>query len=108
NAVTYTPEGSEIIITATTEKKENTEKLILTIEDSGPGFPADEVEKVFEKFYRLKNSATGGTGLGLSIVKGFVEAHNGTIQLSNSIKGGACFRIQLPVETSYINNLNNE
>jgi len=78
------------------------EKLILTVEDNGPGFPKNEIENVFEKFYRLKNSATGGTGLGLSIVKGFIEAHNGTIKLTNIQAGGARFTIEIPAETSYI------
>ena len=87
-------------------KKENN-YLSLILEDRGPGFPQDELEKVFDKFYRLKNSKTGGTGLGLSIVKGFVEAHNGTIVLEN-VPHGARFSIEIPAETSYINNLKNE
>jgi two-component system sensor histidine kinase KdpD len=55
----------------------------------------------------LNNSKTGGTGLGLSIVKGFVEAHNGTVVLEN-VPHGARFTIEIPAETSYINNLKNE
>ena len=47
-------------------------------------------------------------GLGLSIVKGFVEAHNGKIKLENVSDGGAKFTIEIPAETSYINNLKNE
>ena len=62
----------------------------------------------FDKFYRLPNSKTGGTGLGLSIVKGFVEAHNGTIELKNNEPQGAVFLISIPAETSYINSLKNE
>lgn len=123
NASLYTPEYSDIFITI----KNNTEKLYqletsstehseikkeksslsISIEDRGPGFPAGELEKVFDKFYRLDNSRTGGTGLGLSIVKGFVEAHNGTIILEN-VPHGARFTIEIPAETSYINNLKNE
>jgi two-component system sensor histidine kinase KdpD len=78
------------------------------VEDSGNGFPENEIDKVFDKFYRLKNSNTGGTGLGLSIVKGFVEAQNGTIKLENLEEGGARFTIEIPAETSYLNNLKNE
>jgi two-component system sensor histidine kinase KdpD len=63
---------------------------------------------VFDKFYRSPNTKAGGTGLGLSIVKGFVEAHNGTIALKNNLPNGAIFTIQIPAETSYINNLKNE
>ncbi len=75
NAVIYTPANSRIIIKADCIK----DTCIIIVEDNGKGFPANEREKVFEKFYRLKYSKTGGTGLGLSIAKGFVEAHSGTI-----------------------------
>lgn len=104
NAVNYTPSASTIIINA----KEDNDHLILEIIDNGNGFPQDKIDKVFEKFYRLPNSKTGGTGLGLSIAKGFVEAHNGTIELKNNPKGGACFTIRIPCETSYLKNLKNE
>jgi two-component system sensor histidine kinase KdpD len=74
--------------------------LLLEISDNGKGFPPSEVENVFTKFYRLKNSKTGGIGLGLSIAKGFVEAHKGKIELSNLSTGGAKFIIRIPAETS--------
>jgi two-component system sensor histidine kinase KdpD len=70
----------------------------LIVEDNGPGFPEEEIVQVFDKFYRLKNTHTGGTGLGLSIVKGFVEAHNGTVVLRNGQPGGARFTITIPSE----------
>jgi two-component system, OmpR family, sensor histidine kinase KdpD len=123
NASIYTPEYADIFIsvknnpdkvyqlnTSTeqhSEVKKETNSLLLTIEDRGPGFPKEELEKVFNKFYRLNNSKTGGTGLGLSIVKGFVEAHNGTVTLEN-VPHGSRFTIEIPAETSYINNLKNE
>jgi two-component system sensor histidine kinase KdpD len=123
NASIYTPEHTDIHITARnhhqrvytfdenhdpkSELKAEMNNLLLIIEDQGPGFPESEVEKAFDKFYRLSNSKTGGTGLGLSIVKGFVEAHNGTITLEN-IPHGARFTILIPAETSFINNLKNE
>jgi two-component system sensor histidine kinase KdpD len=108
NAATYTPDGSTILIHAGINKGSIIENFILSIEDNGKGFPESETEKVFEKFYRLKDSKTGGTGLGLSIVRGFVEAHNGTITLSNLPTGGAKFTIEIPTETSYINNQKDE
>ncbi len=104
NAVTYTPANTNINISV----NHNNNKVVFTIQDNGPGFPKDEIQKVFEKFYRLKNTATGGTGLGLSIVKGFVEAHKGTVNLGNSKTGGACFIIQIPTETSSTINSKNE
>lgn len=121
NASLYTPEFAPVTISVTDAadkvfsleqnapsvlKSEN-HSLRLVVEDRGPGFPEGEIEKVFDKFYRIHHSRTGGTGLGLSIVKGFVEAHNGTILLEN-IPHGSRFTIKIPAETSYINNLKNE
>ncbi len=116
NAAIYTEPGSAITIEASSvsevtghfddtmhssrDKIKNF--LLIEVSDTGKGFPADEIEQVFDKFYRLKNSKTGGTGLGLSIAKGFVEAHNGTIQLSNLPGGGAKFTIKIPAETSFL------
>ena len=104
NATIYIPKYSVITVKAACIK----EKLVINVEDTGNGFPEDETEKVFDKFYRLKNSKAGGTGLGLSIVKGFVEAHNGTVRLENMPEGGAKFTIEIPAETSYLNDLKNE
>jgi two-component system sensor histidine kinase KdpD len=92
NAALYTPEGSWIRIGAECSG----ELLVIIVEDDGPGFPEEEIDSVFDKFYRLKDSRIGGSGLGLSIVKGFVEAHNGTITLTNRPSGGARFLISLP------------
>lgn len=123
NASVYTPEYSDIIIKA----KNNSDRtytlqtsaegksslaaeinyLVLVVEDNGSGFPENEIEKVFDKFYRLQRSRSGGTGLGLSIVKGFTEAHDGTVSLEN-IPHGARFTIEIPAEVSYLNNMKNE
>ena len=104
NAVTYTPEGSLIAIKVSS----NGEQCVITIEDNGDGFPEKEIDKVFDKFYRLDHSKPGGTGLGLSIAKGFVEAHNGSITLKNAVPGGAEFAIVIPAEISYANEVKNE
>jgi two-component system sensor histidine kinase KdpD len=104
NALIYTPANGTITISAFKQDK----NLVITVEDNGNGFPENEIENVFEKFYRLKNSRTGGTGLGLSIVKGFVGAHYGTILLENIKTGGAKFTIIIPAEASVTTNLKNE
>lgn len=98
NALVYIPKYAVVTVKANCRDT----RLVLVVEDSGQGFPENEIERVFDKFYRLKNSATGGTGLGLSIVKGFVEAMDGRIRLENMPDGGARFTIDIPSELSYV------
>lgn len=105
NAIQYTPENTIIII----DVQYQSDCCVFSVSDNGNGFPEKEIPFVFNKFYRLPNTKTGGSGLGLSIVKGFVEAHNGTIVLKNNPNNsGACFTISIPAETSYLNHLKNE
>lgn len=115
NAITYTPPFSKITISVLNERtildtnaNKQKESLVLIVSDNGPGFPEDRIQHVFDKFYRINEKISGGTGLGLSIVKGFIEAHQGTISLENSILGGANFTINIPCDTSYSNRLNHE
>lgn len=98
NALLYTPPGEKISL----DVKSREEGFDIEIIDNGPGFPEDKIELVFNKFYRLPNSATGGTGLGLSIAKGFVNAHKGKIKLENISSGGAKFIISIPAEKSSV------
>lgn len=104
NGIQYTPENSILKIEVTHQS----DSCVISVSDTGTGFPESEIPLVFDKFYRLPNTKTGGSGLGLSIVKGFVEAHHGTVKLSNNAGGGANFTIEIPAETSYINSLKNE
>lgn len=104
NAVHHTPPDSTITVQANTE----TDKLLITVADNGPGFPQNEIDKVFDKFYRLQGAKPGGTGLGLSIARGFVEAHGGIITLENLPLCGAKFTISIPTEVSYLSGLKNE
>jgi two-component system sensor histidine kinase KdpD len=76
------------------------ESLTIQVMDRGKGFPPDELASIFNKFYRGKDAQAGGTGLGLSIVKGFVEAHKGTVVAENRKNGGAIFTIKIPVKIS--------
>ncbi|MCX6238480.1 MAG: sensor histidine kinase KdpD [Bacteroidia bacterium] len=73
--------------------------LTVQVMDRGAGFPNDDLQMVFNKFYRGKDAKAGGTGLGLSIVKGFIEAHNGTVIAENRQNGGAIFTIKIPVKS---------
>lgn len=104
NAILYTPSDTTLLI----EVELQQHILNIKINDEGNGFEENDLENIFKKFYRLPNANTGGTGLGLSIVKGFVEAHHGTISIKNRNPKGSCFNIEIPTETTYIKNLKNE
>lgn len=95
NAILYSESNSTIYVSATS----NVDTIQFIIEDNGKGFPPEEINYVFDKFYRLKGSQQNGTGLGLSIVKGFTEALGGKVTLQNISTGGARFMIQIPGET---------
>jgi two-component system sensor histidine kinase KdpD len=82
--------------------------LTIQVMDRGKGFPASELLSVFDKFYRGKDAKAGGTGLGLSIVKGYVEAHGGTVIAENRKNGGAIFTIKIPVMSSEMDKLNKQ
>ena len=104
NAITYVPKNGNITIKASYAQKH----LFLIVEDDGEGFPEKEIDLVFDKFYRLKRTATGGTGLGLSIVRGFVEAQHGSIHLKNREEGGACFSVSIPCDATYVKDLEHD
>ncbi len=104
NAINYTPDNSIIEIRASHQH----EKCVIEISDNGKGIPENEISLVFDKFYRLEGNKAGGSGLGLSIVKGFTEAHNGTVRLESNGGTGAKFIIEIPAEASYVKNLKNE
>jgi two-component system, OmpR family, sensor kinase len=74
--------------------------VVLDVEDDGPGMPAEQAQRVFERFYRAdaaRNRASGGTGLGLAIVAGLVSAHGGTVSVRTAPGQGADFQVRLPL-----------
>lgn len=77
------------------------DQVIITFNDSGPGVPAQAIEQLFDRLYRIENSRnrkTGGAGLGLAICKNIITAHSGEIHAFNNTKGGLCITITLPVK----------
>jgi two-component system sensor histidine kinase KdpD len=93
NALKHTPPGTSIRMAA----KEWPAAIEVSVADSGPGLPAGEEQRVFEKFHRGRSEAAqSGFGLGLAICKTIVEAHGGEIQARNRAEGGAEFRFSLP------------
>jgi signal transduction histidine kinase len=96
NAITHTPKGGMITITAAALDK----WLEIAVEDTGHGIAAEDLPNVFERFYRVDKSrarATGGVGLGLAIAKSLVEAHGGKIQVQSQEGKGSRFYFTLPV-----------
>ncbi|MCE1200026.1 MAG: sensor histidine kinase KdpD [Marinilabiliales bacterium] len=94
NATQNAPKGSRIRL----KLYYDDEQLHIHVMDRGPGFSTEELNSVFDKFYRGKEAKAGGTGLGLSIVKGFVMAHGGTIRAENRENGGARFVLVIPTQ----------
>jgi two-component system, OmpR family, sensor histidine kinase KdpD len=96
NASKYSPAGSRITVKAWRDDGQ----VVVQLLDEGPGIPADELERIFEKFYRVGGAdrRRAGTGLGLAICRGFVEAMRGSIRASNRTdRPGAVFILRLPV-----------
>jgi signal transduction histidine kinase len=92
NAIKYGQRADVVI-------DDNETRLRLRIEDDGPGIPADQLEKVFEPFYRLESSRnrdTGGSGLGLAIARGVAALHGGQLTLENRAQGGLAAILTLP------------
>ncbi len=88
NAVRHTPAGGQVTVAAHPDGV----MVWVTVADTGPGIAAEDLPRVFDRFYRAdaaRNRATGGTGLGLAIVKGIVEAHGGQVRAENNPDGGA-------------------
>ena len=105
NAIVHTSHNTTIELRTKIDDDHN---LYIWVIDNGEGLPAEELLKLFDKFYRVPNSAKGGTGLGLSIVKGYVTAMKGTITVVHNEPKGLVFEIKLPVEVSYLNKLKND
>lgn len=96
NALKYSPAPLPVHVAA----HSNGRFVTVSVSDEGPGVPAGERGKIFEKFYRARHSGESsvpGTGLGLAICKGIVEAHGGRIGLRDDNRRGATFYFTLPL-----------
>jgi len=95
NAVNYAPEQSTIEVASRVADG----GVAIAVSDQGPGIPETDLERIFERFYRVDRARTrdpGGTGLGLSIVKHLVGLHGGRVTAANRPAGGAVFTVWLP------------
>jgi two-component system, OmpR family, sensor histidine kinase KdpD len=94
NATKYSPAGTPIEVRAQAGEGE----VEVEVTDRGPGVRREDAERVFDKFYRVREGEGGGVGLGLTISRGIVSAHGGRIWVEDRAGGGASFRFTLPLE----------
>ena len=95
NALKFTPRGGRIDVAA----EERGADILVTVADSGVGIPAEHLDRVFDRFYRVPmpaGSAVEGTGLGLSICKAVVEEHGGRIWVESQVGRGSTFFVTIP------------
>ena len=97
NAVAYSPERTRVVVSARRAGEGNAE---LSVADQGIGIPERDLERIFERFYRVdpaRSRATGGTGLGLAIVKHVMAAHNGKVTVRSTEGAGSAFTLSFPL-----------
>lgn len=102
NAVRYGPPGQDVTITTSAAR----DTWTLEVADEGSGIPADERERIFAPYYRMKRDAggaVGGTGIGLAVVRRLVEQHNGTVQVAPSNGVGSRFIVTMPIAAPEVN-----
>lgn len=95
NAVRYTPSGGRVVLTVQPEGA----WLVISVEDTGIGIAKEDLDRIFERFYRVeraRSAETGGTGLGLSIVRHLVQALGGQIHVTSQPQVGSCFVVRIP------------
>jgi two-component system, OmpR family, sensor kinase len=100
NAIQYTPQGGQVVV----GMSKADDRVTVTVSDSGPGIPAEDLPHIFERFYRAEKSRTrskvSGFGLGLSIVYWIVEHHGGKIKVNSAQERGTTFCVELPLITA--------
>ena len=95
NAITYTPEGGRVTVSV----READSAIEVSVADTGPGIAAEDLPRLFDRFYRAdpsRDRSTGGAGLGLTIARRLVEAHGGTIEVESELENGSSFTVRLP------------
>ncbi len=102
NAIKFTPVGGTITVrarlSAESLKRDGSDVVVISVTDSGIGIPAEEIPRIFERFYKADRARSGGgTGLGLAIAKHTVHAHNGQIWVESTEQIGSTFFFTLPL-----------
>lgn len=97
NAIQHSPHGATVRVTAEVQEKEDQSFICCQVQDEGPGFAIEDMDKIFEPFFTKRK---GGTGLGLSIVQRIVDEQGGSVAASNGEESGAIVTVMLPALTS--------
>lgn len=96
NALHYTPMGGTVTVRA----ERTTKQGVIQVQDTGVGIAPDQLDKVFDRFWRAEQArsyGSGGSGLGLPIAQAIARQHQGTISVSSTLHQGSCFTVQLPI-----------
>ena len=104
NAIKYTPTGQvEVFLSqnhAKDQREQPADQLLITISDTGTGIPADQLDRIFDRFYQVDDSSTRkgeGTGIGLALTRELVELMEGEIEVESEVNQGTVFRIKIPI-----------
>lgn len=100
NALVYSDPGARVVVAARSQVRTDDDYVDITVSDNGIGIPNDQLERIFERFYRVdyaRSRANGGSGLGLSIVKHIAAAHNGDVTVWSQPGRGSTFTLRLPM-----------
>jgi signal transduction histidine kinase len=92
NALKFTPAGGTVQLSLRSEDP----WVVIAVTDSGPGIPADEIQRVFDRFYRGKDLRAGGSGIGLTVVKELAVAHGGSAEAVSGPQQGTTITVRLP------------
>jgi two-component system sensor histidine kinase SenX3 len=99
NAIAYSDPGARVVVAAHAHARSDDEYVEITVSDNGIGIPPAELDRIFERFYRVdyaRSRANGGTGLGLAIVKHVAAIHGGDVSVWSQVGQGSTFTIRIP------------
>jgi two-component system, OmpR family, sensor histidine kinase SenX3 len=99
NAIAYSDPGARVVVAAHVQAKSDDDYVEITVSDNGIGIPSAEIDRIFERFYRVdyaRSRANGGTGLGLAIVKHIAAIHSGEVAVWSQVGQGSTFTIRVP------------
>jgi two-component system sensor histidine kinase SenX3 len=99
NAIAYSDTGARVVVAAHVQAHRDDDYVEITVSDNGIGIPAAELDRIFERFYRVdyaRSRANGGTGLGLAIVKHIAAIHGGDVTVWSQVGQGSTFTIRIP------------